>query len=202
MKHYLHTKGGIWGHVFRRLVHVSLVFVPIVYFYGNHWLLRYFSVTSTQVLSYLVVLLSSLECLRLKLGWNVFGQREYERHQTASVFWGFLAIYLVLTVSKSVFYAPMPIAMSIIISLALIDPLAGECRSLGISQYLSLPLITTVALLIWMIGLHFSPYPLWLSFIIAPAVLLGETIELPNIDDNFTMCLFPLMVCLVVIPLS
>jgi hypothetical protein len=33
-----------------------------------------------------------------------------------------------------------------------------------------------------------------------PTTIFAERIRLPNIDDNFTLCLLPLLLCMLVLP--
>ncbi len=179
--------GGFSGHVFRRMIHVGMCLIPFAYFNYGETIAGWFSLTLSQFVSSVVMLLILLEALRLRLGITIFGQREYEASQISAVGWSALAIGIVLLVVPVKEYA-----WPLILSLALGDPLMGELRRRGLESrhvFLASSLFLTG---VWILCWYWFETPLVLAFLFAPLCAASEWPRLRYIDDNATMLLIPM----------
>ena len=119
--------GGMKGHIFRRIFHLSMFFIPIVYFEYGMDFADYVDLTLHEVVSVIVIIAAIGEGIRLKLGFTVFGQRDYESGQVSALAWGALGIGLVLLLVPTKEYA-----YPLIFSLTFGDPFMGEIRRRGV----------------------------------------------------------------------
>ena len=97
--------GGMSGHIFRRLFHLAMCVLPILYFEYGESFADYLGISLDEVVAGVVIVAAIGEALRLKLGFTVFGQREYESKQVSALAWGALAIGLVFLVVPTKAYA-------------------------------------------------------------------------------------------------
>jgi len=66
--HINQSIGGIKGYVFRRLIHISMMFVPVVYYaYGANKVVS-LSVNLQELVSYIFLAILVIEIIRLSLG--------------------------------------------------------------------------------------------------------------------------------------
>ena len=75
--HVKHSVGGLGGHAFRRLTHVSMAAIPLVYYTRGDDVAGYFSVGLDELVSYIFLLILVIEAVRLRFGIVIVGQREY-----------------------------------------------------------------------------------------------------------------------------
>lgn len=174
------TKGNFWGHVLRRLIHVCMGFVPIIYYQ--------FSPPPFFVLPITFALLIVFEWLRIRYRWLIIGQRDHERHHISSVAWGGLAIIVVLAFSSQPGWS-----VAIILSCALGDPVLGESR-LRWPTWLAECLGLIVIAVVWVICSFYYQLPVWIAAICVPITVLAEYVHIPNVDDNAVMMFAPLLV--------
>jgi hypothetical protein len=185
--------GGMKGHVLRRVFHLSMAFIPwIFYQYGDEIGVDW-SISKERFASLVVMVIILGESLRLKLGFVVFGQRQYEANQVSALAWGGFSVGLVLLMFEESKYG-----YPLIFSLTFIDPLLGEARRIGLDKTKVHIIGITGAALIWLLCWHLVGTPLVLVAIMAPLVVAAESPRLKWIDDNATMLLIPAAALLII----
>ena len=201
-----HSVGGFGGHAFRRLTHVSMAAIPLIYYTRGDDLAGYFSVELDELVSYVFLLVLVIEAVRLRFGIVIVGQREYESKQISAFAWGAFAVCLALLVTgmepfasgsgiKSGIYG-----IPLIFGLTFVDPLMGEIKRQ--KQDMRLAIITGLAAsyAIWIGCSFWLGTPLWTCILLAPLTVLGELPRIKYIDDNATMILLPLAGLLLLSP--
>ena len=185
--------GGLKAHVLRRIFHLSMAFIPWVFYrYGDELGVE-LSISKERFLSLVLLVLICGESLRLKLGFVVFGQRQYEATQVSALAWGGVSVGIVLLMFEEAKYG-----YPLIFSLTFIDPLLGEARRMGLDKTKVNLIGTTGAALIWLLCWHLFATPLVLVAIMAPLVVAAESPRLKWIDDNATMLLIPAATLLII----
>ena len=172
------TSGGMFGHIMRRLLHVSIILIPIIY---------YCFINSKIVVCALLVVLVIFEAWRIYNKKVLFGQRKHEFNHISSFAWGLFAAGLVLL------FAPKAFAYPILISCAIVDPLLGEIRQFEISKYIIAFIGVAVTILIWYALQHCLPTAWYWPLIMGPIIVASEWPNLRYIDDNAMMQLVPLI---------
>ena len=204
--HVEHSVGGFGGHAFRRLTHVSMAAIPLIYYTRGDDLAGYFSVGPDELASYIFILVLVIEAIRLRFGIVIVGQREYESKQISAFAWGAFAVCLALLVTgmepfasgsgiKSGIYG-----IPLIFGLTFVDPLMGEIKRQ--KQDMRLAIITGLAAsyAIWIGCSFWLGTPLWTCILLAPLTVLGELPRVKYIDDNATMIILPLAGLLLLSP--
>ena len=204
--HVEHSVGGFGGHAFRRLTHVSMAAIPLIYYTSGDDVAGHFSVGLDELVSYVFLLVLVIEVVRLRLGIVIVGQREYESKQISAFAWGAFAVCLALLVTgmepfvsgsgiKSGIYG-----IPLIFGLTFVDPLMGEIKRQ--KQDMRLAIITGLAAsyAIWIGCSFWLGTPLWTCILLAPLTVLGELPRIKYIDDNATMILLPLAGLLLLSP--
>ena len=191
-----HSVGGVKCHIFRRSFHLSMSFIPFVYFEYGENISEFVNLEVAQVVSGLTILLIMAEMIRLKLGFTIFGQRDYEAKQVSALAWGGIAIGLTFITlpDNPEFVWPL------VLSLSLGDPFLGELRRKNLDSK-NVAIIGSIFIAaIWLICWNFVETPIILALIMAPICVASEWPRLTWIDDNATMLLIPLFTILLVIP--
>ena len=191
-----HSVGGMYGHIARRLFHVSMCIIPFLYFEYGEDIAGFISLSVGQTVSLFVLIAIVGEGIRLKLGFTVFGQRDYEAKQVSALAWGAFAIGMTLVTlpdSKELVYP-------LILSLSFGDPFLGELRRKGLDSKSVFIGGTVFLLVIWLASWYMLQTPIWVAFILAPICVAAEWPRLRWIDDNATMLLIPLCVALLLVP--
>lgn len=194
--HHQH-KGGIYGHCYRRLTHIAMVFAPILYYWYGHALACMFGISREMLVKIIVLLIFCGEWLRLKRGWIVIGQRSYEARQLSAFAWGSLGIAIVLLTVPELGLQGAGLGFPIIASLALVDPLLGELRRFEIPKGLIISSGFIALVLIWLFSCYWLQTPIWLLTLVVPISLLAEIYKVSHIDDNFLMLVAPLSIVLI-----
>jgi hypothetical protein len=177
------TQGGGLGHIIRRLIHVSMVFVP--------WC--YYSFSVPRYIPWVVIaVVVVLEAWRLSAGVLLFGQRANEVKRISAFAWGAVSLSIVLLSTTSQFAYP------IIASCALADPLIGEMRRRRWSAYWVGWLGLLLLAIIWGVAVRYWELSWWWVVVMAPLTVAAEWPNWPWIDDNGLMQLVPLFVVLLV----
>jgi len=185
--------GGLKAHILRRMFHLSMAFIPwIFYEYGDEIGVD-LSISKERFASLVLMIIIIGEIIRLKLGFVVFGQRQYEANQVSALAWGGFSVGLVLLMFEEAKYG-----YPLIFSLTFIDPLLGEARRMGLDKTKVNIIGVTGAAMIWIICWHFVGTPLLLTVIMAPLVVAAESPRLKWIDDNATMLLIPAAALLII----
>ena len=187
--------GGIYGHVFRRLFHISMFLIPVVYFEFGDSFADSVGLTLQEVVSSVILIAIFGEALRLKFSFTVFGQREYEANQVSALAWGGLAVGMVLLLVPIKEYA-----YPLILSLAFGDPFMGEIRRRGAETKKVVIYSIAFIFAIWLACWYFFCTPWWLAIVFAPICAFAEMPRLRYIDDNATMLLIPLAGILILEP--
>ena len=187
--------GGMGGHIFRRLIHLCMCFLPFIYFEYGVSVSEYVGLTLPQFVSVMVFLLFLLEGLRLGFGITIYGQREYEANQISALGWGAFGIGLVFLMAPIEAYA-----WPIILSLSLGDPFLGEMRRRGMDTRNVIVTSVVFLFIVWIACWHWFSTPIWLAFLFAPLCVASEWPRLRYIDDNATMVLIPLGMILLIEP--
>ena len=189
--------GGMRGHLLRRGIHLGMSFLPFIYFaYGEH-VADAVGLSLDQVVASVLLVAMTGEGIRLRLGFTVFGQRDYEANQISALAWGAIGVGMVFLLAPTEAYA-----WPLILSLSLGDPLMGELRRKGIASR-NVMLVSTLALLaIWLVAWAQFGTPLWMALLLAPVCMASEWPRLTYIDDNATMVLIPLALVLILEPFA
>ena len=204
--HVEHSVGGFGGHAFRRLTHVSMAAIPLIYYTRGDDLAGYFSVGPDELASYIFILVLVIEAIRLRFGIVIVGQREYESKQISAFAWGAFAVCLALLVTgmepfasgsgiKSGIYG-----IPLIFGLTFVDPLMGEIKRQKQDMRLAITTGLAASYAIWVGCSFWLGTPLWTCILLAPLTVLGELPRVKYIDDNATMILFPLAGLLLLSP--
>ncbi len=203
--HLENTIGGKNGHIFRRLIHVSMLVFPFVYYwYGNQiseYLTTVFEreISREFIVTFLLIFIVIAELGRLFLGITIFGQRDYEKKQISALAWGGVSICICFLFAPLGGYKEAYIGLPIIFTISIVDPLLGETRKILDSNKLIISIALIVSFLIWFSCSIFLETPLWFSLIMPPLAIIAEWPSLKYIDDNATMILLPLIASLVLI---
>ena len=187
--------GGMSGHVFRRAIHIAMSAVPLIYFEWGESIADAMGTTTAQMVSIIILFALSVEALRQKLGFTIFGQREYEAHQVSALAWGSLGVGMVFLLAPTEAYA-----WPLVLSLSLGDPFMGELRRRGVDTRNVVIYSCVFLSAVWVACWHLFETPLWLAVIFGPLCVASEWPRLRYIDDNATMTLIPLAAVLLLEP--
>jgi len=194
--HVGHSIGGMGGHAFRRLTHVSMASIPYLYYVHGEKISSYFSLQAREFVSVICVIILIAEGIRLRTGIVIVGQREYESSQISALAWGALAVALALLVSPEGENGGMEsgkYGAPIILGMTLVDPLMGEVKRTKKNLNAAIIAGLVVSYTVW-VGCHFwIGTDLIVALLLAPLTVLGELPRTRVIDDNATMVLFPLV---------
>ncbi len=206
--HVEHSVGGFGGHAFRRLTHVAMAVIPLIYYTSGDDVADYFSVRLDELVSYVFLLVLVIEVVRLRLGIVIVGQREYESKQISAFAWGAFAVCLALLATgmgpfveeggsgiKSGIYG-----IPLIFGLTFVDPLMGEIKRQKQDMRLAITTGLAASYAIWVGCSFWLGTPLWACILLAPLTVLGELPRVKYIDDNATMILLPLAGLLLLSP--
>jgi len=186
--HVKSTKGGLTGHLLRRLLHFSMILVPIVYYYCGDIITYYLTLTPQLIIIILSAVAIIFEIVRLWFGVRVFGQREHETKQISSFTWAIVSMALVLLFAPGKEYG-----IPIIACCAIADPIIGELRSLKVNKVLVFIAGMVSVAVIWWLCFWWLNTPWFWAWIMAPVTVAAEWPQLKWIDDNATMQLIPLL---------
>ena len=202
--HVKHSVGGRSGHIFRRLFHMSMAAIPWAYYVHGESMADLVSLTPLQVVASIGITAIILESLRMKTGFLIVGQREYEKHQTSALAWGAVSIALTI-IALSPWEGSGDthagwLTVPIILSLTFGDPAMGEARRMGMDNKSVYAIGTIICGLIWLGCGYFLGTPYWMAILMGPLTMAAELPKLKWIDDNATMLLIPAAVVLILAP--
>jgi hypothetical protein len=187
--------GGVYGHIFRRVFHISMFIIPVIFFEFGESFSDSIGYSLAEVVSIVILVAIFGEAIRLKFEFTIFGQREYEAKQVSALAWGGLAIGMVLLLAPIKQYA-----YPLIFSLSFGDPFMGEIRRMGVETREVIIYSILFVSAIWLVCWYLFATPLWLALIFAPLCVFAEMPRLRYIDDNATMLLIPLAGILILEP--
>jgi len=201
--HVEHSIGGMGGHTFRRLTHVSMASIPYLYYVHGSTISSYFSLQAREFVSVICVLILVTEVVRLRTGIVIVGQREYESSQISALAWGALAVALAILIAPEGENGGMgagKYGAPIILGMTLVDPVMGEVKRKMKDLRAAIILGLVVSYAVW-VGCHFwIGTELIAALLLAPLTVLGELPTTRAIDDNATMVLFPLVGLVLLLP--
>ena len=201
--HVGHSVGGMGGHAFRRLTHVSMASIPYIYYVHGERISSYFSLQAREFVSAICILILVTELVRLRTGIVIVGQREYESSQISALAWGALAVALAILVAPEGENGTMEAGKygaPIILGMTLVDPVMGEIKRTQKNIRAAIFTGLIVSYTVW-IGCHFwIGTELIAALLLAPLTVLGEILPTREIDDNATMVLFPLSGLVLLLP--
>ena len=201
--HVGHSVGGMGGHAFRRLTHVSMASIPYLYYVHGERMSSYFSLQAREFVSAICILILVTELVRLRTGIVIVGQREYESSQISALAWGALAVALAILVAPEGENGTMEAGKygaPIILGMTLVDPVMGEIKRTQKNLRAAIFTGLIVSYTVW-IGCHFLiGTELIAALLLAPLTVLGEILPTREIDDNATMVLFPLSGLVLLLP--
>ena len=97
--------GGMRGHLLRRGIHLSMSLLPFIYFaYGEH-VADAVGLSLDQLVASVLLVAMTGEGIRLRLGFTVFGQRDYEANQISALAWGAIGVGMVFLLAPTEAYA-------------------------------------------------------------------------------------------------
>ena len=191
-----HSVGGMYGHLFRRVFHISMSLIPLVYYKYAEPLSEYLSMNELQLVSLLTLSLVFAEGIRLKFEITIFGQRDYEAKQVSALAWGAFAIGLTFLALSEYPELVWPL----VLSLSLGDPFLGELRRKGYDSRTVFIVGSIFVAAIWAGSWHFVGTPILLALVMGPLCVAAEWPRLRWIDDNATMLLIPLSAAILLVP--
>lgn len=201
--HVGHSVGGMGGHAFRRLTHVSMASIPYLYYVHGERISSYFSLQAREFVSAICILILVTELVRRRTGIVIVGQREYESSQISALAWGALAVALAILVAPEGENGTMEAGKygaPIILGMTLVDPVMGEIKRTQKNLRAAIFTGLIVSYTVW-IGCHFwIGTELIAALLLAPLTVLGEILPTREIDDNATMVLFPLSGLVLLLP--
>jgi len=175
----------------RRGVHCLIALAPIYFLLPDD--LPVIGLRRWVLLIAFLVGIGLFDAWRRAKGITFLGLRPHERKGTASYAWAAAGITFVL------WLIPQDIATATLVSMAFVDPLAGELRA----KYGQKPLLVTASLAAYFL-LAFSVMVLWgdhtagqsaiLAVVGAVVAIPSEAVKVKYIDDDFSMLVFPAVV--------
>lgn len=177
-----------WGHVLRRLVHVSS---PIFLIY--YWLPEplWAGGPGRQVgLVFALFVTLVFESIRMAKQLNIIGMRPYESNRMSAAAWAGIALVIAFL------FFPLEVAAPAVFGMAWIDPLCGELRKHKSPLYPNFP---KVAYFVLVLAIMTATVGLSIGVLIAAVLsaLVAISVEKVNtrfLDDDFTMLVIPLIV--------
>jgi hypothetical protein len=192
--------GGSLGYWSRRIIHIAIGFIPILYYWEKTPVENFFLLSLEQIISIIVVLIITLDIARQKRGWLIFGQRHYEAKQFSALAWTTFAVGLVLLSAPKIGVNDAGVGAPIIWALCLTDPLMGEFRKKKFSKAIILLSGSLVVTSIWLISVIWLATPWWFIIFLVPVTVMAEWFKIPGIDDNAVILLLPLAVIFFLLP--
>ena len=194
--HVKHSVGGMGGHLLRRATHLSLAFVPWLYYWHGEYIAGFVGFSPRDFVIMVVGILVAAELIRLKIGFTIIGQRAYEAHQLSALFWGAISVGFALIFSPLYGVVGAALGLPLIFGLAFGDPVMGEARRAGKDPRVVFIAGLFTVYVVWLCSWNFLETPLLFALIIPPIQVASEWPRLRWIDDNGTMVLIPLVVVL------
>lgn len=188
------------GHILRRIIHLSIALIPLVYYWYGNKIASFFSLTPEKFVSIVLALILVLEAFRVWKRYAIYGQRAHEVNRISSAAWTFIAVTLVLLQAPHIGVQGAGIGTALIFAMTVTDPLMGEARILNAPKYLVITLGVVAAFLAWFMCAIWLNIPWELAFIMSPITVTAERIPLHWMDDNAVMLLIPLALILLLAP--
>lgn len=192
MPRHIQTVGGLGGHVFRRSVHMAILFMPFLYFAYAETVAQFTDLSPKNLLLIIIALTIIFEIVRLKMGWILLGQREREVKNISSFTWTVFSLCVVLLLAPGKQYA-----IPIIASCAFVDPFLGELRRTQLNRALIFFIAMVIVMLVWGIAVWWFKIDWLLILLMGPMVVMLEWPNFRWIDDNALVQLGTLFIILI-----
>jgi hypothetical protein len=193
------TNGGLFGHCLRRIIHLGMIAIPIIYYWYSNTIFPLLKLTIDQWVSLIAIFAVIFEIIRIHEGWLFIGQRSYEKKQISSVTWTTFSIAIVLLTAPKIGYMHAAIGAPLIWSLSIVDPLLGELRKHTVSKNFIYLIGFIVITSIWCLAAYWLLTPWLLVPFIIPITLFAEQLKI-IIDDNALILLMPLATVFLLMP--
>lgn len=158
--------GGAAGRALRRLSHIALGAIIIVYLFPERILGL---PRGLYIVLFFTLLPLTIEYVRIKRGAVFLGLREHEKGRVASYAWFCQAVVI------SILFFPQQVAAPVIVSAAIADPLMGEVRRLSRGGALLTGFLAS-AVVFYLYG-----YNLPLAALSGVLVVAGELLEVRGV---------------------
>lgn len=188
--------GGWQGYWLRRLIHLATLFIPIIYyFYLPEW--NFFSITTLHyALMLFAILVLILEIFRIKHGWIIIGQRDYEKNQISGLAWSVFGITIILLLTPRYGVGGAAYGLPLVWCFALVDPIIGEARNYRLSKFQLAQAGILITSLIWLGSFWWLDTPWQIIPFVVPITVASEMIKIPYVDDNANILIIPLLLVL------
>jgi dolichol kinase len=184
------------SHWHRRLIHLSMMSAPIIYYWFGAAIASMLSLTIGQIILILALGIILFEIIRISQGWLLFAQREYERKYPSAFAWSIIGILMVLYFAPHYGHQQAAFGLPIIWSMCIGDPMLGEFRRAGFSKSSSIAYTLATLSILWLLCAYFLGTP-WCFMLFMPGIaILAEMLPIPYVDDNFMMLILPLLITL------
>ena len=181
----------------RRFCHIACSSIPFFYFLILAPQLNHSEIVLHQFLLSTLAVILMLDGARLAFGMTVIGQRDYERHRYASLTGLLVGMVLVM------WWAPyQQLAIAIILTATLVDPVMGIMRRYYCSVVIRSVVGVSLVILLWVgVGI-LEVMPMTDIFMLAALTVFIENYQLTGLDDNLLMQVIPLSVVLMIVKCS
>ncbi len=181
-----------WGHILRRLVHMSSPIFLIYYWLPDPLWAGGPGRQVGLVLALFVTLV--FESIRMTKQLNIIGMRPYESSRMSAAAWAGIALVFAFL------FFPLKMVAPVIFGMAWIDPLCGELRKRNNRLYPNLPkaayFVLVTVVMTATIGLSIGV--LVAAALSAQVAISVEKTKTRFLDDDFTMIVIPLLMIAIV----
>ena len=181
-----------WGHMLRRLVHMSSPIFLIYYWLPDPLWTGGLGRQIGLVFALLVTLV--FESVRMTRQLRIIGMRPYESNRMSAAAWAGIALVFAFL------FFPLKMVAPVVFGMAWIDPLCGELRKRNSRLYPNLPKVAYFALVTVVMTLTagLTVGVLVAAALVAPVAISVEKAKTRFLDDDFTMLVIPLIVIAIV----
>jgi len=182
------------GEYLRRFCHIACSCIPVFYFLILSPQLNHSEIVLHQLLLSALAMILMLDGARVAFGVTVIGQRDYEYHRYASLTGLLVGMVLVL------WWAPYhQLAIAIILTATLVDPVMGVMRRCDCSLLIRCVVGVSLVILLWVGVGVLEVMSMICVVMLAVLTVFIENYQLTWLDDNFLIQVIPLSVVLVII---
>ena len=177
--------------LFRRCMHCLMALAPAYFLLPEE--LPVLGVGRWVLLIAFFLVVTTIESVRLLMGWTFFGLRPHERHQIASFVWAAAGVTIALWLFRE------DVATAAIIGWAFVDPLAGVLRRARRGSPVTIAVPVMVYIVIAVVALYVCGLMSDLSVIIvsvigATTAVAAEREKIRYVDDDFLMIVLPCLI--------
>lgn len=191
---FLGRFAGARREYLRRFCHIACSCIPFFYFLVLSPQLNHSETVLHQLLLSVLAMILMLDGTRLAFGVTVIGQRDYEYHRYASLTGLLVGMVLVL------WWAPYhQLAIAIILTATLVDPVMGIMRRCNCSLLIRCVVGVSLVILLWVGVGVLEVMSMICVVMLAVLTVFIENYQLTWLDDNFLMQVIPLSVVLMII---